>query len=80
MHEWVWIFAALAVLDFIWAQYMAAVAKGPAASAAAWSVPIYALGSLVTIEYVHDPWLLIPACAGAFVGTYLSVKWSKKAG
>lgn len=71
---WLYIFLALAVLDFIWGKYIAAVSGASAVVAAAWAVPIYALGSWVTIEYVHDPVLLIPACSGAFVGTWLSVK------
>jgi uncharacterized membrane protein YfcA len=70
-------FAALALLDWVWAKYIAAVSEGTALCAASWSVPVYALGATMTIQIVEAPWLLVPACAGSFVGTYYSV-WQKR--
>jgi hypothetical protein len=43
-----------------------------------WAVALFIPGALVTLSYVKDPWLLIPACLGAFTGTALTVWWEKK--
>jgi hypothetical protein len=36
------------------------------------------LGGTAVIGYTSDPWMLIPAGAGAFVGTYAAVKMGAK--
>jgi hypothetical protein len=71
-------FVALAVLDFVWAEYVASVNSSSPFVAGVWSVPIYAISAGVTIEVVHQPWLILPACLGCFVGTYASVWWKRK--
>ena len=68
------VFLALFVLDFIWGLYIKAVSQSRAVTAAAWSVPIYVIGGLATVQYVQDPWLLLPAGLGSFFGTYCGVK------
>ena len=70
------VFLAVAALDVAWARYTRAVGGRKATRAAVWAVAIYALGALVTIEYVREPWLLVPAVAGAFIGTWIgTVRW-----
>jgi hypothetical protein len=39
-------------------------------------VAVSAISGIVTILFVKDPWLLIPAAAGAWVGTY-AAKWKR---
>lgn len=67
------VFGATVISDFIWAKYMAAVAGNLALVAAGWSVFIIAIGAFLTVSYVDDKRLIIPACIGAFVGTYLAI-------
>lgn len=63
------IFAVMFALDVVWAWYTAAlVAKRPGA-ASSWASAITALSGINTVSFVHDPWLILPAMAGAFVGT-----------
>lgn len=66
-------FVALTALDFVWGAYISAVAKAPPLNAALLSIPVYAIGMGATIQIVQHPWILIPACAGCFVGTFASV-------
>lgn len=66
-------FVALAVLDFIWAGYVKAVSSKPPLVAALWAIPVYGVGASVTVQVVHQPWIIIPACAGCFVGTFVGV-------
>lgn len=67
------VFAATIVSDFVWAKYMASVARGDALSASSWAVGVIILGAFLVLSYVHDKRLVIPAATGAFIGTYLAV-------
>ena len=62
------------LLDFLWAIYTKAVATGDAFKAAATASILYALAAYVMVSIVGDYWVLLPACAGSFIGTYFGVK------
>lgn len=68
------VFAAMFALDFVWAVYTQACANGTALSASFYAVGIIVLSGTAQIGYVTDYWLLIPAAAGAFLGTFASLK------
>ncbi len=68
------VFFVMTLTDIVWARYTAAVAKGSAVAAGIWAMGIILFGSYVTLAYVDDATTLIPAAAGAFTGTYLSMK------
>jgi uncharacterized membrane protein YfcA len=42
-----------------------------------WSVACYILGSAAVISYTTNHWLVIPAMAGAFCGTFAGMKIKK---
>lgn len=67
------IFFAVCVSDFVWARYMASVARDSRLEASYWAVGVIGLGAFITISYVNDKRLVIPAMMGAFVGTYLAI-------
>lgn len=71
------IFAAVFALDFAWARYNIATAEKHITRSAVYSVIVYLLSAFVTIQYITDPWKLLPACFGAAAGTAFSV-WSAK--
>jgi hypothetical protein len=73
--SWLIAFGMMVLLDFCWARYVRHVADKSALRSAAWAVVLYALTGGLYISIVHNPYLLIPACAGAFVGTYVSVRY-----
>lgn len=67
-------FVGMTVLDFVWAKYTLSVAKRRPAIGGGYAVAIMVFNGLVTLAYVGDPRLLIPAALGAFVGTYVGVR------
>lgn len=75
---WYWqavaTFGAMAVLDYVWADYQRAVNLKFPGRAAQLSAAIIVLNALVVLSYADNPWMIAPAAAGAFVGTYLSVR------
>jgi hypothetical protein len=76
---WISIFVLMLVLDWIWAKYNQATVKREAWRASAYAVLIYAFGAAGVLSYSNDPTLIIPACAGAFVGTFLATRQTKVA-
>lgn len=74
MLQWIVVYGALTILDFVWARYNLATADKRVWAASSYSVAIILLSGVSVISYSHDPWLLIPAAAGAFTGTFIAVK------
>lgn len=75
--SWLLAFLGMVLVDALWALYIKAVADHEELAAASWSALVLGAGGGVTLGYVNDPWLLVPACAGAFVGTGLSLRWQR---
>ena len=67
-------FAAMIAVDVMWAKYILAASDRQALPAACWSAGIVLGGAVVTLAYVESAWNLIPACAGAFAGTWWTVR------
>jgi uncharacterized membrane protein YfcA len=74
MILWLQVFLALVVIDILYAVYTKQVVKNKPAYASLLATGIYVINAIITINFVIDPWLLIPAGLGAFVGTYIGVK------
>lgn len=64
---------ALLVTDICWAIYISKVGDKNPLQSALWAVFLFLSGAVAVIGYTTNPWLLIPAGAGAFCGTYLGV-------
>lgn len=75
--KWLAVFLAMAVTDYLYASWSAAVTSKLASPAAAYSAGIILCAAFTITEYVSDPWLVIPAAAGGALGTYLSVRRTK---
>lgn len=67
-------FLAMIAVDVLWAKYIMAASDRRALAAALYSCGIVLGGAVVTLAYVDNAWNLIPACIGATVGTYWTVK------
>jgi hypothetical protein len=67
-------FLAMIAVDIAWAKYIIAASDRRAVAAAFWSCAIVLGGAVVTLAYVDNAWNLIPACIGATVGTYWTVR------
>lgn len=68
------VFLAMAVIDYMWAKYVLTASSNKALLASVWAVPLAMLSGYTAISFVANPWMLIPAGVGAFVGTYFSMR------
>lgn len=73
------IFGTYVLVDVLYALYVIAVGRRQALASAAISAALYSLMAYGVITYSKNPIYLIPLAAGAFVGTYFTVKWGPKA-
>ncbi len=58
-------------LDMVWALYTQAVITNSPFRASSFAAIIQFLSAALVLEYVSNPWLIIPAALGAFTGTYV---------
>lgn len=72
------VFTAMFALDYVWIFYTKAIQRHAPFAASSWVVAITVFNGLAQIGYVNDHWLLIPAVAGAFGGTYVAMKFGKR--
>ena len=68
------VFALIVVVDICWVKYVSAIANGTRLVASNYSMLVYVLGAVVVTEYVSNKWMLIPACLGAWCGTYFGMR------
>ena len=69
------VFVGVAVLDVLWAWYIRHTASNNAWRASLAAVGLTVCGAFLTLEYVQNRWMLIPAALGAFVGTFIPLRW-----
>jgi hypothetical protein len=69
------LFVFAAVVDVLWVRYTLAVTERQALRAATVGSLIYLFGAVGTVKYVQQPWYLAPLIAGAFTGTFFTLKW-----
>jgi hypothetical protein len=74
--QWLLVFAAIFLLDFVYARYNLATAQKRMWASAHYAAIIILLGGFGAVSYTQDPFLLIPAAGGAWCGTFMSVRWS----
>lgn len=72
--KWFAVLFITVIYDWLWARYTIACAHRQPIRASIASALIFASGGFVVVEYVNDHWLLIPACLGAAIGTFLAVR------
>jgi hypothetical protein len=72
--RWLPVFLAMFCTDIAWGRYVQKVRDKRGLAAAAWAVLLFLSGAYAVVSYVSDPWLLIPAAAGAFCGTLVAVR------
>lgn len=71
---YVLVFIAVALASFVWAKYIANVANKSRFKAASWDAILIGITAGYTIAYTSDPWNVLPAMLGGFIGTYSGVK------
>lgn len=78
MLEVVSTFFALFFTDIFYTYYLRSVQSDQPLASSIWAVIVFAVASLAVINYTTNHWLLIPACMGAFCGTYVGMIMRKK--
>jgi hypothetical protein len=78
MLDYIVTFFSIFFLDIVYTYYLRCVANDNVLGASFWSVACYILGSVAVISYTTNHWLIIPALAGAFCGTYVGMKVKKR--
>jgi inner membrane protein involved in colicin E2 resistance len=69
------VFIAAAAIDYVEAFYVRAVADGRAHRAALYSVLMYVIGCVGFFAVLEVSWwLMVPECAGLWVGSELAVR------
>ena len=71
-------FLAVTVVDIFYTYYLKSVNENRALVAGFWGAVVWLIGSIAVIEYTANHWLLIPACMGAFFGTWIGIKLRNK--
>lgn len=69
------VFVVYVFFDILYALYVICVSRRQALAASAISAVLYSLGAYGVMNYLHNPWYLIPLAIGAFLGTYIAVKY-----
>lgn len=80
MDEFSWyqaglVFVVYIFFDILYALYVICVSKQRAVAASFVSSALYSLGAFGVMSYLNNPWYLIPLALGAFIGTYIAVKY-----
>jgi uncharacterized protein YebE (UPF0316 family) len=69
------VFVVYVFFDILYALYVICVSRQQALAASAISAVLYSLGAYGVMNYLHNPWYLIPLAVGAFIGTYIAVRY-----
>jgi uncharacterized membrane protein YfcA len=77
MWEYIVTFFALFFTDIFYTYYLRSIQNERALAASIWAVMVFVIASVAVINYTTDHWLLIPACMGAFCGTWVGMRLRK---
>lgn len=72
------VFVAALLADVVWARYTISVAAHAPRLAAIWATFIILIGVVNIDAYIASRWFVIPAAAGAAVGTYYTVRHAER--
>lgn len=68
------VFAAVFLLDWLWAFYVKTTVSSRALQASTIASTLFLISGWVTTLYVDDKTLLLPAALGAFAGTFVATR------
>jgi uncharacterized membrane protein YfcA len=71
-------FIAVFFVDIFYTYYLKSINENSALTASFWGAVVWLIGSFAVINYTADHMLLIPACLGAFCGTYVGMKFRNR--
>jgi hypothetical protein len=68
------VFTVTAINDVVWTKYIRRTGEGKAKEASHWAALTFVFAGVSFNSYLEHRWLFLVAAAGAWVGTYYSVK------
>jgi hypothetical protein len=69
------VFVVYVFFDILYALYVICVSRRQAVAASVISSVLYSLGAYGVMNYLHNALYLIPLAIGAFLGTYIAVRY-----
>jgi len=75
MWAYIFTFLSMFVTDIVYTQLLKSVQNDKPFAASVWAAAITFLGGVAIINYTRDNMMIIPAVLGAFVGTYVGMKF-----
>lgn len=69
------VFVVYVIFDILYALYVICVSRRLPLAAATTGALLYSLGAVGVMNYTHNALYLIPLSLGAFIGTYIAVKY-----
>lgn len=69
------VFVVYVLFDILYAVYVMCVTRKMPVSASTVSAVLYSLGAYGVMTYLSNPLYLVPLAAGAFLGTYVAVRF-----
>ena len=73
MLDFIITFFAVFFTDIFYTYYLKAVQEEQIVKASLWAVVVFVVACVAVINYTTNYWLLVPAGAGAFCGTYVGM-------
>jgi peptidoglycan/LPS O-acetylase OafA/YrhL len=67
-------FFALFFTDVFYTFYLKSVNNNETLKASGWAVVVFFVAAIAVVNYTTNHMLLIPACLGAFCGTWVGMK------
>jgi uncharacterized membrane protein YfcA len=78
MIEYIIVFLSMFVVDVFYAIYLKSIENNKPIFASFMATIVFFVASIATIGYIDNHWLLVPACLGAFAGTWVGVMYNIK--
>ena len=75
MWAYIFTFLSMLVTDIVYTQLLKSVQNDKPFAASIWASLITFLGGVAIINYTNDNKMIIPAVLGAFVGTYIGMRY-----
>ena len=79
MLEYILTFFAVFFTDIFYTYYLKSVQEEKVINASIWATIVFLVACFAVINYMANHWLLIPAGAGAFCGTFVGMILRRKA-
>ena len=71
-------FLAVFATDLLYVYFIKSIQNNTPMQAGWWSMVVTFTASIAVINYTEDHLALIPALLGAFLGTFIGMKWRKQ--